>query len=72
MGRKVLGGNEVDEVLLPVLLLSTPNCMSMYRKWRSDWREVAYLLNDLEDSGVGIFEVGREELKKCQKKPPIP
>ena len=58
LGCKVFGGDEVDEMLLPSFLLQVP--ISIRANFH--FLGVAYILENLVDSGVGMFEICREEL----------
>lgn len=58
LGGKVLRGNEVDEVFLPVLLLFP--ALGQKPAAQVCMLEGSHLFNDVEDSGVGLAEVARE------------
>jgi hypothetical protein len=58
LGGKVLRGNEVDEVFLPVLLLFPAIGQKLVAQ--VCMFEGSHLFNDIEDSGVGLAKVAGE------------
>jgi len=58
LGRKVLGGNKIDEVLLAILLLQ--GCQKTIVLGHAG---IARLLENVIDLRIGMFEILREKLE---------
>jgi hypothetical protein len=57
---EVLGGNQVDEVLLAGFLLELVSALCPAVCPESD---MTYLLEDIEDGRIGVLQGGRQELE---------
>ena len=66
MRGEVLGGNEVNEVLLAVFLLELVLACRPVEPWES---HMTYLLQNVEDSGVGVLQGRSQELENMLTEP---